>query len=301
MKLKYFLSSAICILLFASDCGSLLPVLAENSEPANDANLNSSAGGANGPGHVLALGKAKEIHMLAVALRNQCMSLEVIASNLANIDTIAFKGNQFNSQDLTWDEQSNTASLSEAKPITVKRLFTQGKFLMTGNNLDLAIQGNGFFQVDMPDGSTAYTRDGSFRSDALGRIVTSEGYPVIGFQPVPQGLTGISISPTGQVTYDVVGGHSLFQVQLVRFSNPAALDAVSGNLFKQGAASGAPEQGDPGEKGFGSLSQGFLESSNVSLGQEMARLIHAQQVYEVTLQALLISEKMQEDNHPAKQ
>jgi flagellar basal-body rod protein FlgG len=252
-------------------------------------------------GHVLGLGNAKEIHMLAAALRNQCMSLEVIASNLANIDTIAFKGSQFNSQDLTWDEQGQTKFLTEAKPVTVKRLFTQGKFLMTGNNLDLAIQANGFFEVYMPDGSLAYTRDGSFQSDALGRIVTSDGYPVMGFQTVPQGLTGISISPTGLVTYDIVGGHTMFQIQLVRFSNPGDLDAVSGNLFKQTAASGAPERGFPGEKGFGSLQQGYLESSNVSLGQEMARLIHAQHVYEVTLLALLISEKMNEADPKAKQ
>ena len=301
MKLKQFLCTVICPLIFAGDCGSLLPVIAENAAPANEASLNSSAVGANGPGHVLGLGNAKEIHMLAAALRNQCMSLEVIATNLANIDTIAFKGSQFNSQDLIWDEQGQTEFLTEVKPVTVKRLFTQGKFLMTGNNLDLAIQGDGFFQVYMPDGSTAYTRDGSFRSDAPGRIVTSDGYPVIGFQPVPKGLTGISISPEGLVTYDIVGGHTLFQVQLVRFSNPGALDAVSGNLFKQAAASGEPERGNPGEKGFGSLKQGFLESSNVSLGQEMARLIHAQQMYEVTLQALLISEMLQEDNPPAKQ
>jgi len=153
----------------------------------------------------------------------------------------------------------------------------------------------------MPDGSTAYTRAGGFQSDTLGRIVTSDGYPVVGFQPVPQGLTGISISPEGQARYEIIGGHKMFQVQLVRFSNPGALDAVSGNLFKQTTASGAPERGNPGENGFGSLRQGFLESSNVSLGGEMAQLIHAQRVYEATLQALLISLKMQEDNHPAKQ
>jgi flagellar basal-body rod protein FlgG len=301
MKPSNFFATLLGLLLFANDGGSLPPVPADNAAPASGVQTDPPAVGTNYSGHLLALGKTNSILLLAAALHYQCLNLDVIANNLANIDTTAFKASQLRFQDLTRDEEGQTTFLNGAEPVLIKRLFTQGELRPTGDNLDLAIQGSGFFEVQMPDGSMSFTRDGSFKTDALGRIVTCDGYPVQGFPPVPQGLTGISISDGGQVNYSTSSGSALFQVQLARFANSDDLYAVSANLFKESVASGAPERGNPHEHGFGSLRQGYLESSNVSLLQEKAHLVHAQQVYEVTLQAMQTAERMMQSNLPAKQ
>jgi flagellar basal-body rod protein FlgG len=187
-------------------------------------------------------------------------------------------------------------------PVSTERLFTQGDLSQTGNNLDVAIQGQGFFEVQMPDGTLAYTRDGSFQTDSQGRIVTSDGYPVQGgFQPVPDGTTGITISANGLVTYTTSSGNSSSQVQIARFTNPGGLDAVGHNLYKQTEASGTPELGNPSENGFGELQQGSLELSNVSVVQEMVNLILAQRAYEVNSKAVQAAdEMMQESNNLQK-
>jgi flagellar basal-body rod protein FlgG len=279
----------------------LLPVLADSAAPADEVTADSSAVVTNFPGHVLARANTNPVHLLAEALDYQSMNMEVIANNLANIDTTGYKASQLRFQDKSRDEEGRTAFLNGAEPVYVQRLFTQGELRPTGNRLDLAIQGSGFFQVQMPDGTRAYTRDGSFITDTQGRWVTRHGDPVMSLQPVPQGVTSISISVTGLVTYTNSSVCTVFQIQLTGFANPDGLDALSANLFKETSASGTPERGNPGENGFGSIRQGFLELSNVNLALEEAHMAHAQQVYEMTLQAQKIAEKMLEDNHTAKQ
>jgi flagellar basal-body rod protein FlgG len=293
MKLKNFATTLICPLVFSCLGASLFSVFAANTPPAVEEKLDSAAVGSNFLGHVLLPGNTNEIRLLAAALRHQRLAIEVIANNLANIDTTGFKENQLRFQDQTSDGAGLTTSLNGAEPVLVERLFTQGELGQTGNNLDFAIQGSGFFEVQMPDGSLAFTRDGGFKTDYQGRIVTCNGYPVQGgFQPMPAGTSSTVITDGGKVTYLTSSGVTTFQVQLARFPNPAALDAMGSNLFKESIESGTPELGNPGNNGFGTIRQGFLEFSNVSLAREIAHLIHAQRVYEATLQAMQTAEKM---------
>jgi flagellar basal-body rod protein FlgG len=172
----------------------------------------------------------------------------------------------------------------------------------TGENLDIAIQGDGFFQVQMPDGSLAYTRDGALQTDSSGRIVTADGYPVAGgFQPVPAGTTNITITSSGAVTYTTSSGATNSQLQLARFTNSGGLEAQGQNLYKETSASGPAELGDPGQSGFGQLQQGYLELSNVSVVEEMVNLILAQRAYEVNSKAVQAAdEMMQESNNLQK-
>jgi flagellar basal-body rod protein FlgG len=150
----------------------------------------------------------------------------------------------------------------------------------------------------MPDGTLAYTRDGSFKSDSQGRVVTSDGYPVQGgFQPVPNGTTNITISASGSVTYTTASGLTTSQVQIARFNNPGGLDAVGQNLYKETVASGTAELGDPSQNGFGQLQQGYLELSNVSVVQEMVNLILAQRAYEVNSKAVQAADEMMQQSN----
>jgi len=152
--------------------------------------------------------------------------------------------------------------------------------------------------VQMPDGTLAYTRDGSFKTNAQGIVVTSDGYPVQGgFQPVPAGATNITISASGQINYTTASGSTASQVQLARFNNPGGLDAVGHNLYKETTASGAPELGDPAQNGFGELQQGYLEGSNVSVVQEMVNLILAQRAYEVNSKAVQAADEMMQQSN----
>jgi len=165
------------------------------------------------------------------------------------------------------DEEGHITFPNRAEPVSVQRFSTQGELRTTGNRLDLAIEGSGFFEIQMPDGARAYTRDGSFTKNAEGRLVTRLGYYVLGVQPVTQDVVGISFSESGLVTYSTASGYCMFQLQIARFPNPDGLEAVGANLFQMSTASGPPERGNPGEKGFGILKQGYLESSNVSFLQ----------------------------------
>jgi flagellar basal-body rod protein FlgG len=163
----------------------------------------------------------------------------------------------------------------------------------TGERLDVAIQGDGFFEVQLPDGTRAYTRDGALKTGSDGRITTSDGLTLQGgFQPIPSGTTSISIAPTGEVTTTGPSGNQSFRVNLVRFANPAGLQALGRNLFKETTASGSPEIGNAGENGFGELQQGFLEMSNVKVVEEMVNMIVAQRAYEVNSRAVQASDEM---------
>lgn len=240
-------------------------------------------------------------------MESQQMNLDVIANNLANVNTTGFKKSKIEFQDLLY--QTTRAPGSDlgggnqlptgiqvgngSRPVATSRIFTNGEMTHTGDSKDLAIQGDGFFEVQMPDGSKAYTRDGALKIAADGRVTTSDGLPLQGgFQPIPAGTTDITISPTGFVSLNGSGGASSFQIQLSRFTNPSGLDSIGRNLFKETSASGAAEVGNAGENGFGSLAQGVLEMSNVKVVEEMVNLIMAQRAYEVNSKAVQTSDEM---------
>jgi flagellar basal-body rod protein FlgG len=254
----------------------------------------------------------RALYSAAAGMESQQMNLDVISNNLANVNTTGYKDSKLQFQDLLY--QTTRAAGSQqgggnelpgslqigqgAIPVATERIFTQGDLSQTGGNLDVAIQGAGFFQVQMPDGSLAYTRDGSFKTDAEGRIVTSDGYPVQGgFQPVPTGTTNITISASGAVTYTTSSGTTSSQIQLANFNNPGGLQAVGQNLYTETEASGTAQLGDPTTNGLGELQQGYLELSNVSVVQEMVNLILAQRAYEVNSKAVQAADQMMQDSN----
>ena len=240
-------------------------------------------------------------------MESQQMNLDVIANNLANVNTTGFKKSKIEFQDLLY-QTTRTAGAEQgagntlptglqighgSRAVATSRVFTTGEVTQTGEKLDVAITGDGFFEITMPDGSLAYTRDGALKVASDGRITTSNGLSVLsGFQPVPPGTTGITIASNGSVSLSGAAGVTNFQVTLTRFNNPSGLEAIGGNLYKVSAASGAPETGNPGENGFGELSQGFLEMSNVKVVEEMVKLILAQRAYEVNSKAIKAADEM---------
>jgi flagellar basal-body rod protein FlgG len=157
----------------------------------------------------------------------------------------------------------------------------------------MAIQGDGFLQVQRPDGTFGYTRDGALKVDGQGRVITSDGLIVLsGFGPIPAGATAVSVAANGEVTVESAGGAQNFRVQLARFANSAGLRSLGGNIYEETPASGTAELGNPGENGFGTLLQGFLESSNVSIIEEMVNMIQAQRAYEVNSKSIQTSDEM---------
>jgi flagellar basal-body rod protein FlgG len=249
----------------------------------------------------------RALYSSAAGMDSQQLNLDVIANNLANVNTTGFKRTKIEFQDLLYQTtRSAGADVGSgnqlptgfqighgSRPVSTSRIFTTGELTRTGDKLDVAIQGDGFFEVQMPDGTRAYTRDGGLKMDANGRITTSEGLPLqSSFQPIPTGTTGIAIAPTGEVTTSGPNGSQTFRVQLVRFANPAGLEAVGRNLFHETPASGTPELGNPGENGFGDLAQGYLEMSNVKIVEEMVNMIIAQRAYEVNSKAVQASDEM---------
>lgn len=240
-------------------------------------------------------------------MQSQQVNLDVIANNLANVNTTAFKKNKPEFQDLLY--QTNRAAGAEqgggnqspvgvqighgSRLVATSKIFTPGELTQTGERLDVAIQGDGFFEVQMPDGTRAYTRDGGFKTASDGRIVTNDGLPLQGgFQPIAPGTTQITIAPTGEVTTVGSAGRQTFRIQLVRFANPAGLESAGRNLYRESKSSGAPELGNPGENGLGELQQGYLELSNVKVVEEMVNLIVAQRAYEVNTKAVQAADEM---------
>ena len=292
MKIKNQFTILLLSLLLVCGFGSLMFTFANGTTPTVQTKTNSAADGTNFNLQLLA-GTPTHIRLLVASLKNQRMSMEVIANNIANTDVIGFKAGQMRFQDSTSGLEGQTTLLKGATAVGITRLFTQGKLEHTGNDFDFAIQGNGFFVVQTPDGTLAYTRDGGFRKDSTGRIVTGQGYPVQGgFEPVPAGATCIRILERGQATYSTASGTTTFQLQLARFANPNDLNPIGGSLFLPTAATGTPELGNPGENGFGELQQGFIELSNVDVHEEMANLCLAAQAYHVTAEALRVAENL---------
>jgi flagellar basal-body rod protein FlgG len=254
----------------------------------------------------------RALYSAAAGMESQQMNLDVISNNLANVNTTGFKKSKIEFQELLYQTTREPGSeqgsgnllptgiqIGEgSRPVATSRVFTSGDLTQTGEKLDVALQGDGFFEVQMPDGSRAYTRDGAFKTSSDGRIVTSDGLPLQGgFQPVPSGTTNITIGSNGDVTYTGANGSTSFQVQLVRFNNAGGLESMGGNLYKETNASGPPELGSPGQNGFGTLNQGYLEMSNVKVVEEMVNLILAQRAYEVNSKAVQAADEMMQQSN----
>ena len=251
----------------------------------------------------------KAMRTAASGMEAQQMNVDNIANNLANVNSTGFKKSRVEFQDVLYKNYRRAGTASSAlttvptnlaigygaRPVATMREFSVGDFSSTGNALDLAISGEGFFQIQMPDGTTNYTRDGAFKLSAEGELVTSDGFFVYPEISIPEDATSISISITGEVEVLVVGNdepQEIGQLELARFINPAGLSAVGHNLFTQTGASGDPILGNPGEEGLGTIDQGYLEMSNVEVVDEMVNMIVAQRAYEINSKVIKTSEDM---------
>ncbi len=250
----------------------------------------------------------KALSIASTGMGAQQMTIEVISNNLANVSTVGFKKSVAEFQDLLYQTLKAAGTSTGAgnipvgmqvgsgvRPVAVHREFRQGDFQKTEGPLDLAIEGDGFFQLTLPDGSTAYTRAGGLKLDAEGKVVTAEGLALVPNLSVPTGTKNITISQDGTVS--VLTGAAttptiIGNVELARFINPAGLDSLGKNLFKTTAASGEPVTGRPGLEGFGTILQGSLEGSNVDIAAEMVNMIVAQRAYELNAKSIQTSDEM---------
>ena len=213
----------------------------------------------------------RALYSSAAGMQSQQMNLDVIANNLANVNTTGFKKSKIEFQDLLY--QTDRAAGSEtgsgnqvpnglqighgSRAVATSKIFTTGEMTHTGERLDLAIQGDGFFEVQLPDGTKAFTRDGALKTASDGRVTTSDGLVLQGgWQPIAAGTTNVSISSTGEVSTVGSSGRQNFRVQMVRFANPSGLESMGRNLYKETPSSGTAEIGNPGENGYGDLQQG---------------------------------------------
>jgi flagellar basal-body rod protein FlgG len=251
----------------------------------------------------------RSLSIAKTGLEAQQTQLDTITHNLANVGTNGYKRSRAVFEDLLYQNirQAGANSTQQTqlptglqlgtgvKTVATARNFSQGSLTQTGNNLDMAINGQGFFQIQMPDGATNYTRDGSFQVDAQGQLVTSSGYPVSPGITVPANTQNITIGKDGIVTATVSGSttpQQIGQLQLANFMNPAGLDPRGGNLFAETAASGTPQTGNPGTTGLGAINQGVVESSNVNVVEELVSMIQAQRAYEINSKAIQTSDQM---------
>lgn len=258
----------------------------------------------------------RALYSSATGMQSQQLNLDVIANNLANINTTGFKKSKIEFQDLLY-QNTRAAGADQgagnllptglqighgSRAVATSRIFTTGELTQTGEKLDMAIAGDGFFEIQLPDGTQGYTRDGAFKVAADGRIVTSDGLAVLsGFGTLDPTVKSITISQNGEITATKVDGQdSLGRIQLTRFQNPAGLEAIGSNLFRETQASGPPETGPAGENGFGEIAQGYLEMSNVKVVEEMVNLILAQRAYEVNSKAVQAADEMMQQSNNMK-
>ncbi len=239
----------------------------------------------------------------------QQTQLDVISHNLANVSTNGFKRASAVFEDLIYQNLrqvgANSSEQSQlptglqlglgVRTVATSRSFSQGNLQQSGNKLDAAIQGNGFFQVTMPDGTTNYTRDGAFQLNSAGQLVTSAGLPIANGITAPANATSLSIAGDGTVTVQIPGNtapQNIGTIALASFINPAGLEPKGGNLYAESAASGQPNAGTPGADGMGTLMQGFVETSNVNVVQELVTMIQTQRAYEMNSKAIQTSDQM---------
>ena len=202
---------------------------------------------------------------------------------------------RFASLTYLWFVLRSWAAWAVARPLTSVKEFTEGAFKSTGGKFDLAVEGDGFFQVLMDDGSIGYTRDGSFKTDASGQLTTSDGFIVQPQVAIPTDAQEITITPDGRVSVRIAGDPSQTEIgslTLTKFSNPAGLSSIGKNLYLETAASGKPIEGQPGQEGFGTMQQGFIEGSNVQVVEELINLIQAERAFEANSKLIRTSDNL---------
>lgn len=249
------------------------------------------------------------LHIAKTGMQAQQTQMDVVSHNLANVSTTGFKRGTAIFEDLIYQNlrQVGAQAAEQAelptglqiglgvRTVATARTYTQGNLQQTDNRLDVAINGDGFFQIEMPDGSTAYTRDGNFKLTAEGQLVTSSGFTVLGGVTIPAETRSVTIGNDGVVTV-IVGNNPQPQqagtIELASFINPAGLEPRGQNLFTETAASGEPNVGQPGSEGLGPVLQGYLESSNVNVVQELVTMIQTQRAYELNSKAIQTSDQM---------
>ncbi len=252
----------------------------------------------------------RALDVAATGMAAMDLQVQVIAGNIANMSTTGYKSQRADFEDLLYEhvqrigaqasDQGNILPVgielgSGVKTVGTPRLMTQGSLAQTGNTLDVAIQGTGWFKILMPDGTFSYTRDGSFQQDATGRIVTAEGDVVQPTITIPAGSSGLTINQQGQVSVTPANSTTstiLGQLTLTTFINDAGLQANGSNLFTATPASGTPQDGTPGTNGAGTLLQGSLEESNVDAVTEISNLIAAQRAYEMNSKVVTAADEM---------
>lgn len=249
------------------------------------------------------------LHVARTGLDAQNMKMQVIANNLANVNTTGFKKDRANFETLAYQQIVAAGAQSDAENqyavglslgsgvqmAGTARIDTQGSLTTTGNALDLAIEGQGYFQVAMADGTTAYTRSGNFNLSSEGVIVTADGLPLQPQIQVPEGATGLTIGADGTVSATLSGeaeSTELGKVETARFVNPAGLMALGNNLYQQTAASGQPQAGAAAAEGRGPIRQGALEGSNVNVVEELVDMIETQRAYEVNSKMISATDEM---------
>jgi len=252
----------------------------------------------------------RSLSIAATGMLAQQRNVEVVSNNLANMNTTAFMRRRTEFHDLLYQNLRRVGGTSSdagtvvptgvqlglgVKLAAVYRIHEQGNLTATDNTFDLAVQGEGFFQIEMPNGGTAYTRDGTFQLNADGEIVTHDGYALVPGISIPNNAIDVSVNGSGEVLVKIEGQVNLQnvgQIQLATFANEAGLQAEGGNLYVETPASGSGGTGSPGSTGYGSILQGFLETSNVNAVEEISNLISAQRAYEMNSKVIQTSDEM---------
>ena len=252
----------------------------------------------------------RSLDIAATGMLAQQRNVEVVSNNLANMNTTAFQRRRTEFHDLIYQDLRRVGTTSSdsgtivptgvqlglgVKLAAVYRIHEQGNLEATDNTLDLAIQGKGFFQVLLPDGTTAYSRDGTFQLNGTGQIVTQDGYTVQPGITVPSTAIDVTVNNSGQVQIKIEGQTALTtagQLQIATFLNDAGLEAIGDNLYRETPASGTATTGNPASTGFGTILQGFLETSNVNAVEEISNLISAQRAYEMNSKVIQTSDEM---------
>jgi len=251
----------------------------------------------------------RSLWIARTGLDAQQTQLDVIANNLANVSTNGFKRSRAVFEDLLYQTIRQPGAQSSqqtqipsglqigtgARPVSTARIFTQGNIQKTDSPLDIAVQGNGFFQILLPDGTTGYTRDGSFQKDNQGQIVTSDGYPLSPNITIPANALTVTVGTDGTVSVTQAGTTGTTQIgsiQLATFINPAGLQSMGQNLFLETAASGTPTPNTPGTNGAGIVNQGYVETSNVNVAEELVTMIQTQRAYELNSKVVSTSDAM---------
>lgn len=251
----------------------------------------------------------RSLYIAKTGMEAQQTQLDTISHNLANVSTNGFKRGHVVFEDLIYQNLRQAGANSSeqtqlptglqvglgVRPVATSRIFSQGNLQQSSNPLDVAIKGQGFFQIQLPDGTTGYTRDGSFQVDAQGQLVTNAGYVVQPGITIPANAQSLTIANDGTVSAQLPGQATpqvIGQLQLASFVNPAGLEPKGQNLFGETAASGTPNAGAPGANGLGSLQQGYVETSNVNVVEELVAMIQTQRAYELNSKAIQTSDQM---------